>query len=307
MSDAARLAFATSEGYRALTADDRLAVVELERRGWLAEAAVWTDPHVAWKRYDGLVVRSCWDYHLAPDRFLSWLGAVEAGGTAVWNPPDLIRWNTDKRYLDDLARAGIGVVPTHRLSRTDAGRLDAFLDGIEWPEVVMKPAVSASAFRTRRVSLGRDGLARERGGRESPARDRGNGDGAREAAAHILDHGDLLVQPFLPVVEREGEWSLVFFDGCYSHAVLKRPASGDFRVQGEWGGREQTAGPPVHVLEAAARAATTRGRALYARVDGVVHEGVFLVMELELIEPVLFFANEPAAPARFADAIEKWR
>lgn len=281
-----RLAFATAQKYSNLSDDDRVAVGELEARGFRVDAAVWDDPAVDWPSYDAVVVRSCWDYHLAPARFLSWVDGLDHAGVTVWNPPALLRWNADKHYLIDLERAGLPVVPTAWLHRADAGRLPQFLEGLGWPEVVMKPAVSASAFRTVRVRRDRrpEALA---------------------AARHILAHGDLLVQPFLDAVVSTGEWALMFFDGVFSHAVVKRPADGDFRVQQEWGGRETAATPASATLEVAQRAVAHAGPSLYARVDGVAHEGRFLVMELELIEPFLFFLYDVAAAPRFADVIER--
>lgn len=250
------------------------------------DAVVWDDEAVDWRAYDAVVVRSCWDYHLAPARFRAWVDLLDEAGVTLWNPPALLRWNADKHYLLDLERAGIPVVPTAWLRRADAEQLPEFLGGLAWPEVVMKPAVSASAFRTVRVRCDR--------------RDR-----ALAAARHILEHGDLLVQPFLETVVSEGEWALMFFDGVYSHAVLKQPAEGDFRVQQEWGGRDAPATPAAVMLDAAQRAVGLAGASLYARVDGVAHQGAFLVMELELIEPFLFFSSAAAATRRFADAIER--
>ncbi len=112
----------------------------------------------------------------------------------------------------------------------------------------------------------------------------------------------VMVQKFMRGIT-EGEWSVIFFAGTFSHAVLKKPKAGDFRVQTDFGGSSNLADPPPHILESASRALRAVDPTIYARVDGVVDAGRFLLMELELIEPALFLADHPAAPSRFADAI----
>jgi glutathione synthase/RimK-type ligase-like ATP-grasp enzyme len=120
----------------------------------------------------------------------------------------------------------------------------------------------------------------------------------------MLEQGDALVQAFAPEIERSGEWSFVFFGGAFSHAVLKRPAPGDFRVQTELGGSAVPLDPPPALLDQAATVmGKVQGRWLYARVDGIERDGRLVVLELEMIEPFLFLGQDPQAPARFADAI----
>jgi glutathione synthase/RimK-type ligase-like ATP-grasp enzyme len=280
-----RIAFVTHAGLPGLSNDDRLAVAELTRLGAEVEAAVWNDPGVRWASYDRVVIRSCWDYHLRPDAFLDWLARLEGDGVSLWNPAPVVRANVDKGYLVDLAAAGIPVVPTMRLERGERADLSGLLAERSWDEAVVKPSVSASAFRTRRVR------------REEAA-------AAQADLEEMLVASGVLIQRFLLEIQTRGEWSILFFGGEYSHAVLKRPKAGDFRVQEELGGSS--------VLERPASALVEQARAvvaaipmpwLYARVDGVEIEGVFTLMELELIEPALFLGWDPQAPARFAQAI----
>lgn len=280
-----RIAFATYPGRPDLADDDRLAAEEIARRGSRVEPAVWDDPSVDWSGFDRIVLRSCWDYHLRLPEFLGWLGSLERAGAPVWNPPAVVRGNADKGYLVELAAAGVPVVPTVRVDRGTAADLAAILDERGWTEAVVKPAVSASAFLTRRIR------------REETAEAQGDFD-------HLLTLSAALVQPFLPEIRSRGEWSLLFFAGELSHAVLKRPGAGDFRVQTELGGNA-LAQKPSPALVAQARRVLERipGPWLYARVDGVEVDGTFLLMELELIEPSLFLACDPEAPARFASAV----
>lgn len=275
-------------------ADDEHALIEsLASLGIRATPAVWDDPAAAWNAFDAVVIRSCWDYHLRPGEFFRWLDAVAGQGVAVWNPPSLLRWNSRKTYLHDLGVAGVRTVPTIWLDR-DGPRgptpsLAGILERAGCDIAVVKPVVSASAHETWRVSL-ED--ARANASVHDP-----------RLHALIAGHG-VMVQPFVPEIETEGEWSLQFFDGVFSHAVVKRAKAGDFRVQREYGGTHERWTPPASVLahaEHALRAAP--GRTLYARVDGVIVRGDFVVTELELLEPSLFLDADPDAPSRFASAI----
>ena len=280
-----RIAFVTHAGLPGLSADDRLAVTELTRLGAEIEAAVWDDPAVRWTSYDRVVIRSCWDYHLRPGAFLDWLARLEGDGVSLWNPAPVVRANVDKGYLVDLAAAGIPVVPTVRLKRGKRADLAGLLAERGWDEAVVKPSVSASAFRTRRVR------------REEAVT-------VEAELEEMLAESGVLVQRFLSEIQTRGEWSFIFLGGEYSHAVLKRPKAGDFRVQEELGGSSVLELPePALVEQARVVAATIPRPWLYARVDGVEIEGVFTLMELELIEPLLFLGWDPQAPARFAEAI----
>jgi glutathione synthase/RimK-type ligase-like ATP-grasp enzyme len=196
----------------------------------------------------------------------------------------VLRWNSRKTYLRELEAAGVPTVPTHFVEKGGES-LARVLRETGWDEVVVKPVVSASAYETWRAS--RATLAQ---------------DDARYAL--LLAEGAVMVQPFLPGIMTEGEWSLCFFAGRYSHAVLKRPRPGDFRVQADHGG-QYTAEEPSRQLVAEAGAALRAAgrRTLYARVDGCVMDGAFRLMELELLEPGLFLATHPAAAARFAEAV----
>lgn len=280
-----RVAFVTYTGLPGLSNDDRLAVPELTRLGAVVEAAMWDDPGVRWASYDRVVIRSCWDYHLHPGAFLDWLARLEGDGVSLWNPAPVIRANVDKGYLVDLAAAGIPVVPTVRLEPGERVDLAKVLAERGWDEAVVKPSISASAFRTRRVR------------REEAA-------AAQADLEEMLKASGALVQRFLPEIQTRGEWSFIFLGGEYSHAVLKRPKTGDFRVQEELGGSSVLESPvPALVEQARAVTATIPTPWLYARVDGVEIDGVFTLMELELIEPMLFLGWDPQAPARFAEAI----
>jgi glutathione synthase/RimK-type ligase-like ATP-grasp enzyme len=281
-----RIALVTYSGLPFLSADDRLVLAPLAQLGIRAEAVAWDDAGAAWDSYDALILRSTWNYHLAPDAFLGWVGRVESLGVPVWNPPPILRWNSVKTYLRDLESRGVEIVPT-RWAAGVAPTLAEMLADASWSDAVVKPAISASAYETWRVEAGRLTAADEARFRTLAARP-----------------GGAMVQRFLPELARDGEWSLMFLDRESSHAVLKRPRSGDFRVQHEHGGSAEPRTPPPRAVEgAAAVLATVPGPLLYARVDGVEVDGRFVLVELELLEPSLFLGADERAPERFAKAI----
>ena len=290
------IALATYAALPGLAADEHTLVDLLASMGVRAAPVVWDDPGVAWDAFDGVVIRSCWDYHLRFAEFFSWVDRVSALGVHVWNPPRMLRWNARKTYLHDLAVGGVRTVPTLWLTGDGARRsvlsLEQILTDTGWDVAVVKPVVSASSHDTWRVS--RDEARVNRAIHDARLRGLVEGHGA-------------MVQPFVPEIATDGEWSLLFFGGAFSHVVQKRAAKGDFRVQREFGGTFETMSRPTpRVLEAAERALHgAPGEALYARVDGVILGRDLVVTELELLEPSLFLDAEAEAAIRFAQAIQR--
>jgi glutathione synthase/RimK-type ligase-like ATP-grasp enzyme len=281
------VAFVTYHRLPALAEDDRLAIPLLGESAIRVESAVWDSPLVDWSRYDAIVLRSTWDYHHKPEEFERWLAAVEHLGVPIWNPPDLLRWNMDKRYLTDLEARGIPIISTIYVERGAEVTLESVFRETGWASIVVKPVVSNNAFGTWRARIGE---AFSRGGE----------------FARLVAERDVMVQPYVHEIERDGEWSFVFIGGAYSHAVRKWPAPGDFRVQETHGGTAEAA-QPRHVLvdQAAGILAHVPDRWLYARVDACEVEGTLYLMELELVEPTLFLDFDAGAPRRFADAIRR--
>lgn len=281
-----RIALVTYRGAPGLSEDDRLALPHLSRRGVDAVPAAWDAPCVRWNDFDGVVIRSCWDYHRRPEAFRQWLAAVEKNRTRVWNPAPVVRWNMEKRYLEDLRDAGTRIVPTVWVEAGAKADLGAILRRQGWDRAVVKPAISASAYRTWLTS------------RESAERD-------RTEFEDLIGNTVVMVQEYFPEIESEGEWSLLFFAGTYSHAVRKRPKRGDFRVQEELGGTVEPLSPPDALIDQTRKilGAAPGFPHLYARADGLVRNDIFHMMELELIEPSLFLGWDPGAADRFAARI----
>jgi glutathione synthase/RimK-type ligase-like ATP-grasp enzyme len=280
-----RIALATCAKLPTLNEDDLLLVPPLRELGVTTVPAVWDSPDACWEEFQGVVVRSCWDYHHRLEEFRAWVARLERAGIPVWNPPAVLRWNSHKGYLRDLAARGVPIVPTRWLERGARVDLARLLREAGWPEAVVKPAVSASAHGTWRTSF------------ETASADQARLDDQLAA-------GDIMAQPFVSEVRDGGEWSILFLGGRYSHSVLKRPADGDYRVQWEFGGRAVTMTPPPRlVADAEAVMAAVPGDAVYARVDGVERDGRLVLMELELIEPHLFLGWDAGAATRLAASI----
>jgi glutathione synthase/RimK-type ligase-like ATP-grasp enzyme len=254
----------------------------LRAAGAEVSARPWTDVGDL-DPFDAVLPLVAWGYHLRYAEWLETLDRLERNARRVVNPVSLLRWNSDKAYLQELARAGVPTVPTLSVDHLNEAALAAAYGVLGCEEVVIKPAVSAGATGTYRLREG-------------------------EAASVPADvHGQpMMVQPFLPSITTTGEYSLLLFNGQLSHAVVKRPASGDFRVQPHLGGVTEACQPPTGAVELAAQAlAAAPAEAVYARVELVEgHEGQLQVIELELVEPALFLAQAPpAAASAFAAAV----
>jgi glutathione synthase/RimK-type ligase-like ATP-grasp enzyme len=250
----------------------------LEAAGHRVQGPSWT---ADLSGFDLVLPLLTWGYHLAG---ADWEHAVErwsGAGLSVWNSPSVLRWNADKAYLSRLSEAGAPIVPTRFAERLSPAHMAEAAQAFGTDRLIAKPRISAGAWRTIRWSPGQS-----------------------------LDQGPTgaaMIQPYLPAIEHEGEVSLIYFQGTFSHAIRKVPQPGDFRVQPEYQGII-TAHQPQADERAAAEAAlaAVQEPLLYARVDLVRDlAGQPVLMELELVEPDLYLRYDPAAPARFAEAVAR--
>jgi len=278
------LVFATCDHQPLITADDQPLADALEARGVRVTPLPWTelDPY-ALLDAPPILLRSTWDYHRVPTMFRSWLQALEDSGRQTFNPPSVALGNVDKIYLKDLGTAGIAIPRTRWLDRIDAGSIERVLGEESWTSAVLKPRIAATAYGTflveRGTSLSDDELL--------PARASG-----------------AMLQEVIPEVVERGETSLVFLGGVFSHAVVKRAKPGDFRVQKDFGGSVEVAIPSPAVLSFANDVMTrVPSTCLYSRVDVVESSRGPILMELELIEPELYFLSVPEAAHHFAGLI----
>lgn len=284
-----RLAFLTLENRSDFVIDDELAAAELARRGVQVDEVPWQTPGVDWRAYDGVVVRTTWDYQRHLDRFLDLMDRIEGLSVPLANRASLVRWNARKTYLADLERRGVRIVPTSWGRGMSADDVLALPGRLGAQECVLKPVIGANADDAYRVSAA---TSEEQ---------------ARAIAARYADR-EWIAQPFVDAILGEGEYSLFHFDGVLSHAIVKRPAPGDFRVQEEHGGLIEPWSPDADATgTAAAILAALDQLPLQARTDLVrLGDGSLALMELELIEPALYFRMDPQAPRNFADTVEKW-
>jgi glutathione synthase/RimK-type ligase-like ATP-grasp enzyme len=286
-----RVALATYEIASTLAPDDRALLPALTAVGVDAEPTVWSSEEVVWETFDAVIIRSCWDYHLRIGEFRGWLDRLDASRIPTWNPPELVLWNSNKRYLLDLAARGVATIPTTLIPRgslSPSSIVESIIDAggpEDTTRFVLKPAISASGFETHALRVPLDSEA-------------------RATIERVTSLGDALVQPFAEEIPRDGEFSLMFIDGAFSHAAIKRAAANEFRVQTEHGGRVDPVDVSPALVEQAARVIATLPEVpLYARVDGFSRDGAFLLMELELIEPNLFLEQSVGAADRLAAAI----
>jgi glutathione synthase/RimK-type ligase-like ATP-grasp enzyme len=235
-----------------------------------------------------VVIRSTWDYQNSPDHFLQVLAEIDNSSTFLFNPLRICRWNLDKVYLRELESQGIPIVPTQWLDSLDEAKLWKAFGDLDVPQVVVKPTVGANADDT---------FVLEHADQRP-----------WQAALAVFRTKPLMLQPFIQSVVEEGEYSLFYFGGRYSHAILKQPKRGDFRVQEEHGGSIR----PIIADHSLTRVAeqvinTLDEQLLYARVDLVrLDHGQPVLTELELIEPSLYFSEDPASPQRFAETLDRF-
>ncbi|MCW2967826.1 MAG: hypothetical protein JWM71_1598 [Solirubrobacteraceae bacterium] len=269
------IALATCAEFASLDADDALLIAAL---GDEAAPAVWDDPAVDWSAFELVVIRSTWDYIERRDQFVAWAQSI---GERLHNPPEVVRWNSDKRYMADLDAAGLPVVPTTFL---EPGAPVVLPDG----PCVVKPVVSVGSRDTARHD------------RPGPA---------TQHVQRLLDDGRVvMVQPYIAEIDTAGETALVYVDGVYDHAIRKAPLllDGVAPVDGLFAPESIDPREPRPEERAVGDAVVAEierrfGRLLYARVDLLGSDPV--VLELELTEPSLFFGHAPGAADRFAAAI----
>lgn len=277
---AAEVALVTCADERYQEPEVHVAADALRAAGVSTDVVSW-DEDRDWGAYELVVVRTPWDYFDRVTQFLDWAARVERE-TSLVNPADVLRWNSHKGYLAEFTAKSVPTVPTRLVPGPSTDVADQIRE-VPWEEIVVKPAV--------------DGGARHawRGLRDDPSLSR--------VAERLTDHGDVVVQPFVPAIV-DGERSLVFLGGRFSHAVRKVPKAGDYRSQRHLGGREVDHEPDSAELQVALAAmAAAPGRLTYARVDLVDWEGAPVLIELEVIEPDLFLRDVPERVDRFVEVV----
>ena len=274
-----RLALATCSTVPDWEIDDRVFHAELAVRGVDAPQVAWDDPKIDWSAFDAVLIRTTWDYQEKRDAFVAWAGQLTV---PLYNPADIVRWNTHKSYLRDLEARGVPIVPTEWLARGTAPDIASLCRSRGWRRAFLKPCVGATARETLRFEAC------------DPQ--------AQQHATRLLANEDLMLQPYLSRVETDGELSAVFIDGKLTHGVRKVPVPGDYRVQDDFGAKDYLIDFPDVALARRTIDAVS-GELLYGRADFLIADDGLKLTELELVEPSLFFRHCRNAADVLADAI----
>ncbi|WP_026464781.1 ATP-grasp domain-containing protein [Adhaeribacter aquaticus] len=257
----------------------------LNQKGLQVTFEYWTNPQVKWEEYDLVIIKSTWDYFDRIHQFLSWLDILEKKQVRVLNPIPVIRWNTNKQYLLEVEKAGFAIVPTQIIYQGEQVHLPDYYEEWQTQTLIIKPLISGGAKNTFAVSKSEIATF-------------------YPTFEELLVEEPYLVQPFMPEVQTQGEWSLLFYNGKFSHCVLKVPQTGEFRVQHYFGGAIIPTTPPASILETAQQLVNTFAQGcLYARVDGLNSNGIFTLMELELIEPLLYMLDQEKLYENYYQAV----
>lgn len=308
---ARRIAIVTGEDVPGLTGDGTRLREHLQSRGHAVEPVQWTDQAVDWEQFDAAVVRSCFKYYTDPPGFRSWTDTVERAGTTLLNPPSVIRWNMHKSYLQELAARGVPIVPTAVVEDPHSRSLAATLDARGWQEAVVKPVIGTSAAGAWKTTIERADADQRRFERPFRAARRSGSAQPSAGEDERLSERGALVQQFVPEVA-DGERSLVFFSGEFSHAWQRLSAPAEFGIEPNFDESQERIVPSEALLDRAVHALDTAAGILgldrtslpYARVDCIERNGEFVLMELELIEPYLNLGVADGAVTTFATAIE---
>ena len=279
-----RCAFLSMDNLEDFFVYDRMVIEPLNARGWLVEEVSWRDESINYDDYDVVVVRSTWDYQQDAEAFLACLQRIENSSATLENSFATMKWNLNKTYLRDLENDGVKIVPTLWLTDYDHEVVESAFSEFDSETVVIKPCVSANADDTFRFTKSQ--LV-----------------GLQSKFTELFANRDAMVQPFLTSIVENGEYSLFYFAGSYSHAILKTPEADDFRVQEEHGGQ-------LKLIDASPALKSTADKTLqalpdmplYARVDLAEYAGEFKLMEVELIEPSLYFNMDEASIGCFVEA-----
>ncbi|WP_145860431.1 ATP-grasp domain-containing protein [Pedobacter suwonensis] len=266
--------------------DDKL-LYFLKEKGFTIDLVIWNNPHINWEDYQVAILKSPWDYFDLIEDFYTWLDLLVTKKVKLLNPVNVVRWNSDKRYLKEIEAAGLKIIPSIFINKQNRVSLKHFFDEFNTDKLIVKPCISGGAKNTFKVTI--DYV-----------------EAVNHQLNHLLQEEDFIIQPFLPEILESGEWSFIFFNGTYSHSLIKKAKPGDFRVQPAHGGSVHPQNPDHDLIAMAQQYVDLFAKnCLYARVDGTFVNGEFLLMELELIEPFLFLNTAPENYDRYYEALKK--
>jgi len=284
-----KAAFLTMEDLTGFECYDDLLIKPLNHLGWSVENIPWQKKDIDWNNFNAVIVRSTWDYQSDPDNFLTVLNRIDESSARLENSLSILKWNMNKNYLRDLENKGIKIVDTIWEKSFRPEKTDDYFSKLKTEEIIIKPNISGNADNTFRIKRSEMHLF-------------------NAELKEIFANRDFMVQPFNNNIITEGEYSHFYFGGKYSHSILKTPKENDFRVQEEHGGIINSVEPNEDQITAAKNIlGKINPLPLYARIDFVRTAGNnFALMELELIEPSLYFNMDKESPVRFAEIFNEW-
>ena len=268
---------------------DNLLIEPLIELGWECEFIPWDSESINWDDFDAVIIRSTWDYQQKEKLFFKTLQSIEASTAILYNSLETVKWNINKRYLLELEEENISIIPTKLYDKFDFETVSRLFSFFKKDKLIIKPCVSANA---------NDTFILERGKMKS----------LKSVLENTFYQKDFLIQPFIKSIKTEGEYSLIYFGNTLSHVLLKTPKSGDFRVQEEHGGILSAIKKPEDLLIKFGNKVirTIPYQCLYSRVDIVRNDDNYFLMEVELIEPSLYFNMDSKSPQLFAEFFNKW-
>lgn len=264
--------------------EDNMLLEFLQAKGLDVQPVQWHDKSIRWQEFDFVILKSPWDYHYQYRTFMAWLSEVNTLGVKILNPYTIVHWNSDKHYLQEMINEGFHVIPSVFLEPGKQHDLRSLFDHFKTDQLIVKPCISAGSKQT--ITVTNENIDKH------------------TAAVHEMTREEsFMVQPFLSQIY-DGELSYLFFHGVFSHCILKKPKAGDFRVQLGFGGTTHLQRPSDDEIKAAQVFVDRFAKdCLYARVDGVMINGKFTLMELELIEPMLYFPDAPHGLEKYYAAL----
>ncbi|MEH3114778.1 ATP-grasp domain-containing protein [Pedobacter terrae] len=266
--------------------DDKL-LNFLQEKGLNIEKVIWNDVHIKWEDYSLAILKSPWDYFDLIEDFYIWLDLLETKKVKLLNPIGVVRWNSDKRYLKEIEAAGLKIIPSVFINKRNGVTLKHYFEKFNTNRLIVKPCISGGAKNTFKATID-------------------HVEAMNHQLNQLIQEEDFIIQPFLPEILENGEWSFIFFNGTYSHSLIKKAKPGDFRVQPAHGGSVHTQNPGHDLIATAQQYIDLFAKnCLYARVDGTFVNGEFLLMELELIEPFLFLNTSPESYDRYYRALKE--
>ncbi len=284
-----KVVFLTMDNLDGFVCYDDLLIEPLNKLGWTVEKISWRKANVNWNDFNAVIVRSTWDYQSDHLKFLKVLEEIDRSNAHLENSLPVMKWNMNKSYLQDLEHKGVLIPHTVWEKSFNPGVAFSYFEILNTEEIIVKPNISANADNTYRLT--KDTIK-----------------SFYKSLIDVFNNRDFMVQTFMRNIIEEGEYSLFYFGGEYSHAILKKPKESDFRVQEEHGGILKSVNPSEQQLVSAKFILDKiEPLPLYARIDLVrAEDNQFALMELELIEPSLYFNMDNESPDRFADAFNSW-